>query len=274
MIAQSLGGEFPNEFFLCLLSTKQGIGKTTMLRKYLIPADLQEYRKEVPITDDEDFKVIMSQTLLIIDDEMDGRTLSEDKTFKSMVSRKELPLRRKYDRRISNLMRRCSFAGCGNQVNVVRERQNRRIIPIEIIGIDYIKVAELDLIDMFMEAYNLFKSGFRYSYDGSDSVAINKLAGDYLLKSDLDEIIDECIENPLNNSDVYEITSVDLISKLHGKYPELARKINSPMVGKILADRGIESCRKGRNKSTIYLIGKRSKIIINNDHLKAFEKLM
>ncbi len=36
MIAQALGGEYPNEFFLTLLSIDQGIGKTTFLRNYTL----------------------------------------------------------------------------------------------------------------------------------------------------------------------------------------------------------------------------------------------
>lgn len=261
LIAQCLDGEYPNEFFLAILSTKQGVGKTTLLRKYTIPEELQAYRKEVSISDDEDFKLIMSQALLIIDDEMDGRTLNEDKTFKAILSRKELPLRRKYDRRISNLNRRCSFAGCGNQVNVVRERQNRRIIPIEIESIDYEKVNQIDTIDMFMEAYHLFKSGFRYSYDGSDAEKINQLAGDYFLKTDLDEIIDDCIINPVNEDDIYLISAIDLLNALCYKYPIFMKKVNTIFLGKILADRGIETKRKGTNKQTVYLISKRSNII-------------
>jgi predicted P-loop ATPase len=262
LIAQCLDGEYPNEFFLAILSTKQGVGKTTLLRKYTIPQELQAYRKEVSISDDEDFKLIMSQALLIIDDEMDGRTLNEDKTFKAILSRKELPLRRKYDRRISNLNRRCSFAGCGNQVNVVRERQNRRIIPIEIESIYYKKVNQIDPIDMFMEAYHLFKSGFRYSYDGSDAEKINQLAGDYFLKTDLDEIIDDCIINPINDEDVFQIAAISLVNALLYKYPTFTKKVNTILVGKILADRGIETKRKGSNKQTVYSISKRSNIIL------------
>lgn len=261
LIAQCLDGEYPNEFFLAILSTKQGVGKTTLLRKYTIPEELQAYRKEVSISDDEDFKLIMSQALLIIDDEMDGRTLNEDKTFKAILSRKELPLRRKYDRRISNLNRRCSFAGCGNQVNIVRERQNRRIIPIEIVSIDYNNIKKVDQIDMFMEAYHLFKSGFRYSYDGSDSEKINQLASDYFLKTDLDEIIDDCIINPTDGNDTHQMSAIQMVDALTYKYPTCSRKVNVVSIGKILADRGIESKRVGANKRTVYLISKKSHII-------------
>lgn len=261
LIAQCLDGEYPNEFFIAILSTRQGVGKTTLLRKYTIPEELQAYRREVSIQDDEDFKLIMSQSLLIIDDEMDGRTLSDDKTFKAILSRKELPLRRKYDRRLSTLKRRCSFAGCGNQVNVVRERQNRRIIPIEISSINYEKVKLIDQIDMFIEAYHLFKSGFRYSYDGSDSEKINQLAGDYLLRTDLDEIIDDCVLNPSNENDVFTIPAIDLMKSLVYKYPTFSKKVNTVSIGKVLADKGIESKRTGTNKTTVYMISNKSKVL-------------
>ncbi len=261
MVAQALDGEYPNEFFLALLSTQQGIGKTTFFRKYTLPAELQEYRKEVPISDDEDFKVMMSQNLLIVDDEMDGRTLSEDKTFKAILSRMELPLRRKYDRRVTNLSRKCSFAGCGNQVNVVRERQNRRIIPIELESIDRKKIAEINLIDLFMEAYHLFISGFRYSYDGSDAERINELAGDYLQKTDLDEIIDECITNPSAEKDELQVTPTQLIAALIDKYPIMTRKLNTFTLGKIMADKGIRIRRVGTKKTTTYHISRTSGIV-------------
>jgi hypothetical protein len=271
MVAQALDGEYPNEFFLSFTSTNQGIGKTTLLRKYTLPADLQSYRKEVSISDDEDFKVIMSQALLVIDDEMDGRTLNEDKTFKAILSRRELPLRRKYDRRISNMVRRCSFAGCGNQVNIVRERQNRRIIPIELADIDKAKLAQVDLIDLFMEAYHLFADDYSYSYNGTDAEKIQHIASDYHLKSDLDEIIDECIDNSTGADDEYSATSIQIINALNYKYTQMTRKISVAVIGKIFADRGIQTNRvtqKGK-KFTHYLIGKSSSIIKTIDDLES-----
>lgn len=141
------------------------------------------------------------------------------------------------------------------------KRQNRRVIPIEIDSIDFEKVNQIDQIDMFMEAYHLFKSGFRYSYDGSDAEKINQLAGDYFLKTDLDEIIDDCIFNPINDEDSYQIPAINLVNALTYKYPTFTKKVNTVSVGKILADRGIESKRVGSNKRTVYLISKRSNII-------------
>ena len=261
LIAQCLDGEYSNEFFIAILSTKQGVGKTTLLRNYTIPKDLQPYRKEVSIQDDEDFKLLMSQAILIIDDEMDGRTLNADKTFKSMLSRKDVSLRKKYDRRHSTLVRRCSFAGCGNQINVVRERQNRRIIPIEITSIDYEKVKLINPDDMFIEAYHLYTSGYHYSYNGSDADKINQLSKDYLMRTDLDEIVEECINKPNNESDLHPITAIQLINALCCLYPNFTKKLNNISIGKILADMGIESKRVGSKKRMVYMVSKSSKII-------------
>ena len=151
VIAQALGGQFPNEFFLTLLSVEQGVGKTSFLRNFTLPNELEKYRVEHALSFDDDFKVIMGQSLLIIDDEMDGRSYEQDKTFKNVLSTKELTSRRKYDRRISTIKRRCSFAGSGNNLNVVRESQNRRIIPIEIERMDFKKLDKINLVHLFID---------------------------------------------------------------------------------------------------------------------------
>ena len=260
MIAQALEGEFPNEFFLCLLSVDQGIGKTTLLRKYLLPEELQCYRKEHSLCLNDDFKVHMGQNLLIIDDEMDGRTWDADKTFKTLLSTKELLTRRKYDRNMSTIHRRCSFAGSGNNLAVVREKLNRRIIPIEIKKIHYDKIAAVNLDDLFMEAYNLYKEGFIYSYQNDDKNIIKQLYMDYMVPNDIDLILDEKIMPPLSEKDLWYITSLDLVSTISWMYPNFSRRINVASIGKMLSERGIHSVRKGKKRLSCYPISSTSQI--------------
>ena len=261
LIAQSLDGKFPNEFFLTLLSTEQGIGKTTLLRKYTIPEELQKYRVEHALSFDDDFKVLMGQALLIIDDEMDGRTYEAEKTFKTILSIKELTSRRKYDRRISTIKRRCSFAGSGNNLNVVREQQNRRIIPIEIETIDKVGITKVNLTDLFMEAYHLYNDGFLYSYQYEDMSLLRHLFEDYVQRSDVDMLLDEHILPPESDRDTYSLCSLDLIITLSNHYPLFSKRINVITVGKLLNDRGIKSSRRGKNKTTYYDISSKSGII-------------
>jgi hypothetical protein len=261
LIAQALDGEYPNEFFLTLISIEQGLGKTTFLRNYTIPKELQVYRKEHSLSFDDDFKVLMSQALLIVDDEMDSRTYEADKTFKTLLSTKELTTRRKYDRRISTMKRRSSFAGSGNNKNVVRESQNRRIIPLEIQSMHFEKLDKLDLVDLFMEAYYLYDSGFSYSYQRRDKELLESLYADYIQKSDVDLILDEYVMLPETISDMFSITNLDLVSSLSNRFPQFSRRINVPTIGKMMVERGYEATRKGDRRLSCYVISKHSKVL-------------
>lgn len=261
MIAQALDGEFPNEFFVSFLSTKTGIGKTTLLRKYTLPQPLQRYCSEHSLSFDDDFKVIMSQTLLIVDDEMDGRTYETDKTFKTVLSTKTLTTRRKYDRRISNIKRRCSFAGSGNNLNIVREQQNRRIVPIEVADIDKENLPFVDLTDLFMEAYNLYKSGFQYSYVYDDSLKLKNIFGEYLQKTDIDLILDEYIEFPESSEEEHYLPALEMVKTLGSLFPMFSKWISNITIGKMMNDRGFKTKRVGKSKTTTYVISKKSKIV-------------
>ncbi len=261
MIAQALDGQYPNEYFLTLISVEQGVGKTTFLRNYTLPTELHNYRKEHSLSFDDDFKVLMSQALLIVDDEMDGRTYEADKTFKNVLSNNNLTTRRKYDRRISTLKRRCSFAGSGNNLFVVREQQNRRIIPIEIEKIHFAKLGEIDLVDLFMEAYNLYVTGFQYSYQHSDRASLLKLYDDYVQKSDVDYLVDDNIQHPETLGDIFYLTVLDIVLSLTNKYPSCSKRINVPTIGKMMVERGFQSSRRGQTKVTCYAVSKSSRIL-------------
>ncbi len=261
MIAQALGGEYPNEFFLTLISIEQGIGKTTLLRNYTLPKELHAYRKEHSLSFDDDFKVLMGQALLIIDDEMDGRSYEQDKTFKTVLSTKEITTRRKYDRRISTIKRRCSFAGSGNHLQIIREKLNRRIIPIEIEKIHFEKLAAIDYTDLFMEAYYFFESGFHYSYERKDSELLKALFADYVQVSDVELVLDEYLEKPEAKDDIFHISALDLAATLSEKFPAFSKRINLPTIGKIMAENGYEAIRKGKTRITCYQISKNSRIV-------------
>jgi hypothetical protein len=261
MIAQAIGNGYPNEFFLALLSVGQGIGKTTFLRNYTLPEELHDYRIEHSLTYDDDFKVMMSQSLLIIDDEMDGRNYEQEKSFKSIMSNTPLTTRRKYDRRISSIKRRCSFAGSGNNLFVIKESRNRRIIPIEIEYMYFDRLPKVDYNDLFMEAYHLYMDGFKYSFQKEDGPLMEQLYTDYIQKTDVDLLMDEFIQQPESEEDSYYISAFDLNSSLALHNPFFNKRINAVAIGKLMNDRGYKTIRKGKNKSTYYEISKQSRLV-------------
>ena len=250
LIAQALDGEYPNEYFLALISVGQGIGKTTLLRKHTLPVELHDYIIEHSLNYDDDFKVMMSQSLLIIDDEMDGRNYEQEKSFKSLMSNTPLTTRRKYDRRISTIRRRCSLAGSGNNLMVVKESRNRRIVPLEIERMYFDKLNQMDYTDLFMEAYHLYTAGFKYSHQPEDNPLLEILYEPYIQKTDVDHILDEFVLQPESDEDVYQISALDLISLMATHYPYFSKRINAVVIGKLMNDRGYRNVRRGQNKTT------------------------
>ena len=168
---------------------------------------------------------------------------------------------RKYDRRISTIKRRCSFAGSGNNLKVIREQQNRRIIPIEIERLNFDKMERMDFKDLFMEAYQLYESGFKYSYQFEDMSSLKHLYEDYVQKTDVDMVLDEQVLIPESEDDIHHISTLDLVSTLGNLYPQFIKRINVINLGKLLSNRGYNSIRKGKNKTTYYEISKGSKIV-------------
>lgn len=262
IIAQAMGGPFCNEFFLALLSVEQGVGKSSLLRNHTLPKELQRYQVEHSLTVDEDFKVLMGQTLLIVDDEIDGRSYDSLATFKNLMSNPGFSIRKKYDRRHSYIKRRCSFAGSGNNLNVVRESGNRRIIPIEIQRIDFKKLDQVDLDDLFMEAYHLYQGGYPYSFQTTDKTLLDPLYQDYIQKSDLELVLEELVETPESVEEAIFISNLDLAVNIRIHYPHLEKWIRSSTIGKLMNDKGFRSERRGRTKTSGYLISAESKIVL------------
>ena len=73
--------------------------------------------------------------------------------------------------------------------------------------------------------------------------------------------MDEYLQIPETVSDVFYITNLDSVTALVRKFPEYGKRINVPTVGKLLAERGFESVRKGKNRTTCYCISRNSRIV-------------
>ena len=116
-----------------------------------------------------------------------------------------------------------------------------------------------------MEAYNLYFEGFQYSYQHTDKQILQDLYEDYIVKSDVDMVLDECVQLPYHETDKVGISNLDLVSTLLCKYPFFSKRINVPTLGKLMAERGFQTKRRGQNKTTYYMISAISKILRYRD---------
>ena len=156
------------------ISGLQGKGKTTWIER-LMPKSLNSYLLTGRISArDKDSLVFLSDCLLINLDELDKMNQHDLNSLKSLITRTAIKLRKPYDKYSSNEPRRASFAGSTNCTNFLTDPTgNRRFLCFESIHINFNHNVNLDLV--YSQAYHLFKSGFRYWFDATEQLELEKM---------------------------------------------------------------------------------------------------
>jgi predicted P-loop ATPase len=152
-----------------------GKGKTEFFRR-LMPDELKKYVGEVsPGIKDNDFHILMTQCLIILDDECGGKSKKDEMLQKSMLSKQYFNLREPYGRSNVTLQRIAMMCGTTNEKEILNDPTgNRRFIPIKFNSYDFKAYNSVDKTEMFMEAYNLYKQGYNYELTIEDIKYLNK----------------------------------------------------------------------------------------------------
>lgn len=151
----------------------QNTGKTEAFRR-LLPPELRQYYAESKLEQGKDDDILMTQKIIIMDDEMGGKNKQESKRLKEMLSKQTFSLRVPYGKGNEDLNRLAVLCGTSNDNSILNDPTgNRRIIPVEIISIDHAKYNSIDKIDLLMESYWLYKSGFEWQLSKQDIITLN-----------------------------------------------------------------------------------------------------
>ena len=162
---------------LVLTGQKHGTGKTSFLR-HCLPKELEKYAIETKINaQDKDSLYYLGSNLLVLDDEFGGKAFKDVKEYKAISDVNLITQRRPYASTVSTFKRRAILCGTSNETDVLKDvTGNRRILPIRVERIDFDAMLKIDKVDLLMEAYNLYNSGFEwkiYSKEDIDYLAEN-----------------------------------------------------------------------------------------------------
>lgn len=164
---------------MLVLTGPQGNGKTEFFRR-LFPTELKPYFAESKMDAGKDDDILMCKKAIIFDDEMSGKSKKEEAKMKSILSREDVTVREPYGRASVTLRRICTFCGTTNNKEVLRDPTgNRRIIPINVLSIDFDKIDQVDRVELIMEAYWLWKGGFKWELSGEDIKLLNDNTGSF-----------------------------------------------------------------------------------------------
>ncbi|WP_443945574.1 VapE domain-containing protein [Pedobacter sp. AW1-32] len=154
---------------LILAGEKQNTGKTEWFRR-LLPRDLHsKYFSNSKLDKGKDDEILMCQKLVVFDDEMAGKSKKDNQKMKNITSADYFSLREPYGRGNVTLRRLAVLCGSTNELELLDDPTgNRRFLPIEVISIDHAAYNKIDKIDLLMEAYHLYKSGFNWELNSDD----------------------------------------------------------------------------------------------------------
>lgn len=158
---------------LCLLGG-QNTGKTEWFRR-LLPKELQAYYAESKLDKEKDDELLMTENLIIMDDELGGKSKQDNQKLKNLTSKQYFSLRRPYGDHNEKILRLAVLCGTSNFKEVLSDATgNRRIIPVEVTDIDKHLYNSIDKRELFLEAFQLYKAGFDWRINHGDIIYLNK----------------------------------------------------------------------------------------------------
>jgi len=132
-------------------------GKTEFIRR-LLPEELIMYAGESDLSRGKDDELLMCQKLIVLIDEHTGDAVKDTKRFKSLTSKTRFDLRAPYARTNQVFNRLAIIATTSNQTDIINDHTgNNRIMPIEVLSVDFPLLKKIDKIALFVEMWRAYE---------------------------------------------------------------------------------------------------------------------
>lgn len=200
-----------NPLMLIFAGEKQGTGKTEAFRR-ILPKELQSYYGEISTgMKDTDLNIMLTQKLIVVDDECGNKSKKDAQHLKSTLSKQTFTVRLPYGKVNVDLARLASLGGTSNELGLLNDPTgNRRIVPIEVFDINKPSLNSVSKVALWMEAYRLYHSGFDFELSSAD---IAKLAGE-TEKFEETTLENEMLQKWFEASDSNFLTTSEIKNKL------------------------------------------------------------
>jgi predicted P-loop ATPase len=145
-----------------------------------LPNDLKKYYAESKLDAGKDDDILMCQKLIVMDDEMGGKSKQDEKRFKELTSKSIFSLRAPYARSNEDFKRLAVLCGTSNDPEIINDPTgNTRILPIEVLSIDHELYNSIDKDELFMEAYRAFTNGDEWQLNKDELALLDGVGQDF-----------------------------------------------------------------------------------------------
>lgn len=157
----------------------QYTGKTELFRR-LLPKELQKYYGESNLDAGTDDELLMCQKLILMNDEMGGKSKHDEKLLKELTSKSIFSCRAPYGTHNEDYKRLAILCGTSNELDIMQDPTgNSRIYPIEVKSINHELYNSINKDDLFMECVRLYESGFDWRLTRDELESLQGLSKNY-----------------------------------------------------------------------------------------------
>lgn len=157
----------------------QNSGKTEWFRR-LLPNELKKYYAESKLDAGKDDDILMCQKLIVMDDEMGGKSKQDEKRFKELTSKSVFSLRAPYARYNEDFKRLAVLCGTSNESDIINDPTgNTRTLPIEVLSIDHELYNSINKDELFMEAYRAYEAGEEWQLNKDELKELESTSSDF-----------------------------------------------------------------------------------------------
>lgn len=206
------------------LTGGQNTGKTEWFRR-LLPSALQPYYAESNLDRGKDDELLMCEKLIVMDDEMGGKSKQDEKKFKELTSKNYFSLRAAYGRYNEDYKRLAILCGTSNDHQLINDSTgNTRILPVEVKKIDHNLYNSIDKDDLFMELHRCYTSGEVYQLEKTELEILNEVGRDFESIPFERELIFRFFNLPDKHGEWLTATEMKDIIEVHSKQRILSMK--------------------------------------------------
>lgn len=154
-------------------------GKTEFFRN-ILPRSLQSYYAESKLDRGKDDELLMCQKIIVMDDEMGGKSKQDEKRLKELTSKNTFSLRAAYRRDNQDYKRLAVLCGTSNPTEIMNDPTgNTRILPVYVQEINFNGYNSVDKDALFMESYRAYMDGEVWQLTKEDLEPLNEISSDF-----------------------------------------------------------------------------------------------
>lgn len=249
----------PVRSVLSLLGGEGLTGKTEWFRR-LLPEALKRYYGESKLDAGKDDEILMCQKLVLMQDEMGGKTRNDDRKFKELTSKDWFSLRVPYGHYNADYKRLALLCGTSNDLDIINDSStnNTRILPVHVLYVDRAAYNLINKDELFMEAVRIYEGGEDWNLSDDEIDHLGSLTPKYESVAIERELILQFFQ-PASAGGYVELMSATMIKDFIEKSTQqriLSLKKFGTECRSIFGER--KSCRVGGNVMQCYNVVKQT----------------